>query len=168
MKLMHIVAVAENGVIGAGGALPWHIKQDLQFFKSTTMGHVLIMGRKTWDSIGRPLPGRKMIVITRQASFKPPAGVEVANSIEDAVTIAKSLEAAHGEEVFVIGGGEIYEKTLPIVDKVYLTMIHKSYPGDTFYPFMLPLPGMKETKREDHFQNNPPFSFLEFERQATP
>src|SRR5450755_1190664 len=109
MRVSILVAVAENGVIGRGGKLPWHLADDLRRFKQLTMGHTIVMGRKTWESIGRALPGRRMIVISRQAGYHV-EGAQVAGSLENALQIA---EAAGDDETFVIGGSEIYRLALP-------------------------------------------------------
>jgi dihydrofolate reductase len=130
MRVSIIVAVAENGVIGRGGALPWHLPDDLKRFKQLTMGHAIVMGRKTWESIGRPLPGRKMIVVTRQADYRP-HGVHVAASLDDALHTAR---AAGDDEAFVIGGAEIYRHALPLADRLYFTRVHAAVEGDTQFP----------------------------------
>ncbi len=123
-----IVARAANGVIGDKGQLPWHLSSDLKRFKALTMGHPIIMGRKTWESIGRPLPGRHNIVVTRQCDFTAPSAT-VVNSLDAA------LEACASEdEVFVIGGAQLYAQALPIAQRLYLTEIAKEYAGDTVFP----------------------------------
>src|SRR3990170_2952874 len=104
MRISIIAAMAENGVIGRGGQLPWHLKADLQRFKRLTTGHTIIMGRKTWESIGRPLSGRRMVVVSRQADYRP-EGVTAVNSLDAALAVA---QAAGDDEAFVIGGAEIY------------------------------------------------------------
>lgn len=122
-----VVAVSENGVIGVRNQLPWRIPDDLARFKKITMGNTLLMGRKTFESIGKPLPGRTSLVLTRDPSFQAPEGVLVAHSIEEA------MARAPGPEIFVIGGGEIYDLLLPSADRVYLTRVHGTYAGDTFF-----------------------------------
>jgi dihydrofolate reductase len=124
------VAVAENGVIGRGGTLPWRLSADLRRFKQLTMGHHLIMGRKTFESIGRALPGRTTIVISRQTDLSLPAGCQLAASLNDALRIAK---AAGDNEAFIIGGAAIYGLALPRADRVYLTAVHANVEGDTFF-----------------------------------
>jgi dihydrofolate reductase len=125
--LIAIAAMARNRVIGANGTLPWHLPGDLKFFKATTMGHVLIMGRKTFESIGRPLPGRETVVISRTIS--PPPGVTVCESVE------KLFEIDFGmRKRFIVGGGEIYAQTVSYWDEVYLTLLDREVPGDTFLP----------------------------------
>ena len=125
--IYHVVAVSQNGVIGKDGKLPWHFSSDLQFFKKLTTGHTVIMGRKTFDSIGKALPNRENIVISRER-HSPVAGVEFATSVKAA------LEHAKKGEIFIIGGASIYGETLPLVDGIYLTRIHETYEGDAFYP----------------------------------
>jgi dihydrofolate reductase len=128
MILSIIVAVAENQVIGHNNQLLWHISEDLKRFKSLTLGHHIIMGRKTFESIGRPLPGRTNIVITRRADF----GVEgclTAHSLQEAIALAES-----DSEAFVIGGGEIYSQAIPLAQRIYLTRVHAGYAGDTIFP----------------------------------
>lgn len=124
-----IVAVSRNNQIGVDNQLPWHIKEDLQYFKQTTTSHTIVMGRKTFDSIGRPLPNRKNIVITRDYSFQFP-GVEVVHSLEELFSLIDS----ETKPVFVIGGGEIYKLLLPFTDKLYITLVDLSIDGDTFFP----------------------------------
>ncbi len=124
-----IVAMDRGRVIGKNNRLPWHISEDLKRFKTLTMGHPIIMGRKTFESIGRVLPGRTHIVLTRQAPYSAPAGVKTANSLEVAIALAKDEE-----EVFVIGGREIYEQALRIAQRLYVTQVEGSFDGDTFFP----------------------------------
>jgi len=128
MTLSCIVAVSENGVIGRDNDLPWHLPADLNRFKSLTMGHPIVMGRKTYDSIGRPLPGRRSVVLTRSGEYAP-EGVTVVGSLEEA------LDACEGEsEVFVIGGASLFSEALPRADRLYLTRVHADVEGDTFFP----------------------------------
>lgn len=140
MILTQILACSENNVIGAAGGLPWDIPEDMKFFRDTTKGHIMIMGRKTFASFnGKALPNRYHIVITRDPQAQSFAGKESSpvvfvRSLEEAIAHAKPLTARWGDEVFIIGGGEIYKQSLPIVDKVYLTRIHQQFQGDTFYP----------------------------------
>jgi dihydrofolate reductase len=122
-----IVAMSENQVIGRAGGLPWKLRSDLMRFKRITMGHTLIMGRKTYESIGRPLPGRRTIVISRSAEAIPQ--VEVAKSVEEAFAMA-----AGDTEPFIVGGGEIYRAALPLVDRIYLTRVKGTIEGDTTFP----------------------------------
>lgn len=122
-------AMDNNRVIGYNNQLPWHLPEDLKFFKRTTMGHPIAMGRKTWDSIGRPLPGRENIVITRNPEFTC-EGCTVLNTIDELIEYSRQKE----EEIFVIGGAEIFKLILPDADKLYLTRIYDEFEGDTFFP----------------------------------
>lgn len=129
-----VVAMAENRVIGRDGGLPWHIPGDLKLFKQTTMGKPIVMGRKTWESLGRPLPGRPNIVITRDAGYKA-EGADVANGLDQALDLAASLAADLGtDEVMVIGGAEIYRLALPKADRLYLTEVALAPDGDAHFP----------------------------------
>ncbi|WHY32774.1 dihydrofolate reductase [Cytobacillus firmus] len=122
-------AMDENRVIGRDNKLPWHLPEDLKFFKRTTMGHPIAMGRKTWDSIGRPLPGRENIVITRNNSFSCD-GCTVVHTVEELLNYSGDRE----DEIFVIGGAEIFKAILPAADRLYLTMIYDEFEGDTYFP----------------------------------
>lgn len=123
-----IVAVAQNGVIGGGNTLLWHISEDLRRFKSITMGHPVIMGRHTFESVGRPLPGRTNVVVSRREDYTP-EGVTVVRSLEEAFALFPQEE-----EIFVTGGGQIYAQAMPLADKLYLTTVEKNYDGDTRFP----------------------------------
>jgi len=123
-----IVAVAHHGVIGYEGGIPWHLPEDLRYFKQVTFGHTMVMGRKTYESIGRPLPGRRNVVISRQPTYTA-AGVEVVSSLEQAL-----LQKQAGETWFVIGGQALYQAAMPIADKLYLTEVDLAVSGDTFFP----------------------------------
>lgn len=129
MPLTLVAAVGANGVIGRGGELPWEPTGDLGHFKELTMGGVLVMGRRTYDSIGRPLPGRRTVVVTRDGAWSP-ADVHVAHDIDGALAIAADL----GPEVFVVGGGQVYVETLPFADRLVITEVQQSPPGDTYFP----------------------------------
>ncbi len=129
-----VVAVAENGVIGRDGAIPWRVPSDLRVFRRVTMGKPVIMGRKTYDSIGKPLAGRDNIVVTRKADLDA-EGIERASSIDEALEIARARAAEHGvDEITVIGGAEIFAAMLAIADRIYLTRIHARPDGDTHFP----------------------------------
>lgn len=132
MTISIIVAVAKNNVIGKDNKLPWHLPEDLKHFKELTSGHTVIMGRKTFESIGRPLPNRKNIVISRNENFKA-NDMEVVHSIEQALDLTKNED-----EVFIIGGAEIYKQALLLVNKIYLTRINKDYEGDAYFPELGP------------------------------
>ena len=123
-----IVAVAENNVIGKDNDLIWHLPRDLKHFKETTTGHYIIQGRKTFESCGRPLPNRINVIITRDQKFKA-EGCVIVHSLEDAIK-----EAKNDPEAFIIGGGKIYEQAMSLVDRIYLTKVHHSFEGDTFFP----------------------------------
>jgi dihydrofolate reductase len=128
MRFSLIVAMSENRVIGRDGQLPWRLSADLRRFKRLTMGHHIIMGRKTFQAIGRLLPGRTSIVLTRRTDFRA-GGALVAHDMEQA-----KGQAAGDDEVFVIGGGEIYRGVMPSVDRIYMTLVHANIEGDTFFP----------------------------------
>jgi dihydrofolate reductase len=123
-----VAAVAKNGVIGARGKLPWHLPEDLQHFKKLTLGHPILMGRRTWESLGKPLPGRENIVISRKPGFEAP-GASVAASVEGAIALCMGEPVA-----FVIGGAGIYAASLPLADGLVLTEIDRDYAGDTRFP----------------------------------
>ena len=142
MTITVLAAVGANLVIGRDGDMPWHLPEDLAHFKATTMGHTMVMGRKTYDSIGRALPGRRTIVITRQKGWHA-AGVEVAHSLPDAFALAGPTE------VFVIGGGQVYEEAMPFADQMMLTEIAQSPEGDAFFP-RFDADHWHETTRESH------------------
>jgi len=129
-----VVAVADNGVIGRGGDLPWRLPEDLKYFRAVTMGKPIVMGRRTYESIGRPLPGRPNIVITRNPDFHVD-GVDVAATLDDALEIAaRRAEEAGVSETMIIGGAEIYRAALPRADRLYLTEVHEAVGGDTLFP----------------------------------
>ena len=128
-KLIAIVAMASNRVIGRDGDLPWKLSEDLKFFKRTTMGCTILMGRKTWDSIGKPLPGRRNVVISRSLS-EVPEGVELLNSVDE----VQQLLAESGTDVFLIGGAEIYRQLLPQCQEILLSYVFEPHEGDTEFP----------------------------------
>ena len=142
-RLALIAAVARNGAIGKDNALLWHLPEDLKFFKRTTLGCPVIMGRKTYDSIGRPLPGRRNIVITRQADWSA-SGVDTASSLTEALSLV-----ADAPKVFIIGGAQIYEQALPLVQDIVLTEIDADYDADAFFPAW-DRSAFEETSRERH------------------
>jgi dihydrofolate reductase len=123
-----IVAMAKNRVIGAKGAIPWHLPEELKRFKRLTLGHHLVMGRRTWESIGRPLPGRTSVIVTRQRGYSAP-GAKVVHSLDEAIAAC----GADGE-IFVIGGGELYAQALPRAARLYLTTVEADVAGDTLMP----------------------------------
>jgi len=120
--------MAKNRVIGANGAIPWHLPEELKRFKILTMGHHIIMGRKTWESIGRLLPGRETVIVTRQSDYQVP-GAKVANSLDEAIDVCSG-----DEEIFVIGGAELYVQALPRAERMYLTTVDAELAGDTYMP----------------------------------
>lgn len=162
MTIAIIVAASENNVIGCKGKLPWNLPADMRHMKELTMGHPLIMGRKTHESIGRALPGRRNIIITHQKMEHP--GCEIVSSLEAA------LQVVHDDlsgEAFIFGGGEIYRQAISKADKIYLTSVHANVEGDVFFP-MIDSKQWKETARESHpadAENQYPFSFVTYERK---
>jgi dihydrofolate reductase len=140
-EIVLVVAIADNGVIGKDGGIPWHISEDMKRFKALTLGHTIVMGRKTWDSLPRkPLPGRVNVVVTRQLEWHA----------EGAITASSLGQATAGTSgtVMVIGGAEIYERALPLASRIELTEVHKNFEGDA--RFDLDRTGWRETAREEH------------------
>ncbi len=172
MTVALIAAVARNGVIGREQQLPWRLPEDLKRFKALTMGHVLVMGRATFDSIGRALPGRRTIVITRNPSWSAP-GVEVAHSIDEALALAggqsghpDSAQGAQGDAlVFIAGGGEIYRQAIDRADWFYLTVVDQDIDGDTRFPDF-DRGRFREVWREDHPEGPVPHAFVTLERRG--
>ena len=153
-----VAAVARNGIIGANGKLPWHLPEDLQHFKKLTLGHPVIMGRRTWDSLPRALPGRENIVVTRSANRDIP-GASVANSVEAAIALCTDEPLA-----FVIGGTEMFAAALPIAHDLVLTEIDRDYEGDVFFP-PWDRSGWREAQRETHTAaSGVRFDFVRYER----
>ncbi|WP_166351596.1 dihydrofolate reductase [Phytoactinopolyspora limicola] len=151
-----IAAVARNGVIGSGGDIPWRIPEDWRRFKQLTMGHVLVMGRRTYDSIGRPLPGRTTVVVTRQPGWVAD-GIHVTTSVADAMELAASID----DTVYVLGGSQIYTQTLGLADRLELTEVHAEPAGDTFFPDV-DWSEWDEVSREPHDG----FDFVTYTRSA--
>ncbi|MGI4874422.1 MAG: dihydrofolate reductase [Janthinobacterium lividum] len=166
MPTILVVATADNNIIGRDGQLPWgRLPADLRHFKQLTLGHPVVMGRKTYDSIGRALPGRPNVVVTRQPGWAAP-GCEVAPSVPAALALARELTDPAGT-VCVIGGGEIYREALPMVDTVYLTEVHGTFAGDASFP-ALPLAQWREETRERYeadAQNPYAYSFVTLRRR---
>ncbi len=161
-KLTVIVAKAENNVIGNENQLIWHLPNDLKHFKNLTSGHPIIMGRKTFESIGKPLPNRTNIVITRNSNWNAD-GVLIANSLEQAIEKAKEFDS----EIFIIGGGNIYEQAMDWADALEVTEVHHSFEGDTKFP-EIDLSVWKETSREKFGKDEKhlfEYSFVRFERK---
>lgn len=151
--LSMILAVADNDVIGSEGKVPWRIPEDLRFFKNTTMGHAIIMGRKTFAEVGKPLPGRRNIVVSRTADgFE---GSELARSLEEAITMARTTDP----EPFIIGGAKIYEAALPFATRIFVTEVHRQVDGDT--SFHLDRTGWRETARRKGESEDVEFVTLE-------
>jgi len=158
-----IVAIAANGVIGRDNQLPWRIPADLRWFKRQTLGKPVIMGRRTWDSLGRPLPGRTNLVLTRQTGWSA-EGAETVASLDQA--LARAAEIAPALEPMVIGGATLYAEALPRVSRIYLTEVARDYPGDTWFPAFDPAE-WREVSREAQ-EGDPPFSFVVLERVTLP
>ncbi len=159
-----IAAVDQDWAIGKNASLPWRLPGELARFKKITTGHPIIMGRKTYESIGRPLPGRTNIVVTRHSDFSK-EGVLVAHNLEDAFKMAQNQEG--GQEIFVIGGAEIFKQVLSTTDRLYLTMIEGKFEGDVFFP-KIDLKNWKEISREKvekDSKNNYNFEFITYERR---
>lgn len=168
MILSSIAAMAKNRVIGVDNKLPWHIPEDLKFFREKTKGHVMIMGRKTFESFGgKPLPNRFHIVITRQEDYKvSEPTVEVVHDLKTAIELAHLLtskyNAKFGDEVFVAGGGEIYAQAMDVVDRIYLTVIEREFEGDAKFPEFSER-DFRLSHQEDR-QEPLPFSFRTYDR----
>ena len=159
-RLSLVSAMDSNRLIGEANALPWRLPADLAFFKRTTMGKPIIMGRKTYTSIGKALPGRQNIVVTGNAGFNAP-GCDIAGSIEQAMALAASAE-----EVMLIGGASLYEQTIDCADSIYLTLIHHTFSGDTWFPEIRPEEWVTVSKHnfEADDKNHYPYSFIKLVR----
>ncbi|CAG7856084.1 dihydrofolate reductase [biofilm metagenome] len=161
MKISLIVAMASNRAIGLNNQMPWHLSADLKRFKQITMGRPIIMGRKTYEAIGKPLPGRTNIIVSRNLSYQQ-AGCVVVDSIDAAINHGCRLD----EEVFVIGGATLYAATLPIADNLYITQINQEYEGDTFFP-SIDIAAWSVLAQEDIFNDesvNYTYSFLKLSK----
>ena len=156
-RISLIAAMAQNRVIGRAGVIPWKIHGEQLFFKRTTLGHSVIMGRKTFESIGRPLPGRTNIVISRRTDLRP-EGCLMAQSLQGALQLCPAGE----EEAFIIGGGQLYAAALPITDRIYLTVIPLVVDGDAFFP-EIPAAEFALTASE-HVAGSPPYDILIYDR----
>ncbi|HEB26545.1 MAG TPA: dihydrofolate reductase [Porticoccus sp.] len=173
VKLSLIVAMAKNRAIGLNNTLPWHLPEDLKYFKSVTMGKPIVMGRKTFDSIGRPLPGRLNIVITRNSEWKHP-GVKIASSIQQAMSIAEEQReaeqdegegvSAEAQEVMVIGGEEIYRTAIDLADRLYITRVQATVQGDAFFPEYNEADWQEVSRQEPEAQGDTPYFFQVLER----
>lgn len=176
-ELNLVVARAQNGVIGCDNGLPWRLPKDLAYFKKVTLGHPIIMGRKTYDSIGKPLPGRHNIVVTRQVNWSA-QGASVAHSLAEAVTLAErhcsaesaltsSDESAEPLQVMIIGGANLYDQALAFCERLYLTEVHADVAGDVVFP-AIDFTLWRELTRESHKadENNPyDYSFVVYQRK---
>ncbi|WP_295794972.1 dihydrofolate reductase [Mucilaginibacter sp.] len=159
MTISIVVAISENRAIGKDNKLLWYLPNDLKHFKAITSGHTVIMGRKTYESVGKPLPNRRNIIITRQ-DIKI-EGCEVVNSIKAALELCRTER-----EVFIVGGAEIYKQSLHLTDRIYLTVVHKQFEGDSFFPEIKKTDWL-QVSREDHQpdeKNSLPYSFITYER----
>ena len=164
MTLSHIVAAAQNDVIGVEGGLPWNIPEDMKFFRDKTRGHAIIMGRKTYECVEHPLPDRLNVVVTRNTDYDAP-GAHVVASLEEAIEYCKQFTDKYGDEIFIIGGGEIYRQSMDIVDIIYLTRIHKDYPGDAKYP-TVDLKYFEIIEQRDRSEPEP-FTFFTYARKQS-
>ncbi len=168
IRVALIVAQAQNRVIGRNNQLPWYLPNDLKYFKQVTLGKPILMGRKTFASIGKPLPGRTNIVITRDLEFRAD-GVKVAHSLEEAIALGKAqCEVQGGDELMVIGGDQIYAQSLPLADRLYLTQVHAEVAGDAHFPVIDPAL-WHEVGREDFAAEgaNPfDYSFIVLDRRT--
>ncbi|MCB0419726.1 MAG: dihydrofolate reductase [Bdellovibrionales bacterium] len=164
MMITHVVAAAENDTIGVDGGLPWDIPEDLQHFRNLTNGHALIMGRKTFESIGRPLPNRLNVIVTRQKDYQP-EGALVAPSLEAAIELCSTQIQNYGNVIDIIGGGEIYKQSQHLVDRIYITRVHMEVIGDTKYP---PIPkDLFELTDESHRDTPVAFTFQTYNKRKT-
>ena len=167
LRLSLLVAMARNRVIGRNNKLPWHLPADLKHFKFLTMGQTIVMGRKTYESIGKPLPGRTNIIITRQAGYEVPGAI-VVSSIDNALLICEENSAINGEH-FIIGGEKIYRQTLEICQRMYITEIQRDFEGDVFFPEFDPNE-WEETQRDKHISEkdaNLEYHFVVLDRKVS-
>jgi dihydrofolate reductase len=169
MNLALIAAVAENGVIGRDNGLPWRLKSDLAHFRAVTMGKPVVMGRKTFLSIGRPLPGRTTIVVSRDRAFAAP-GVVVAPSLEAGLSVARGDALRRGADcIFVVGGAELYAQAMPLAERLHITYVHRAVDGDTYFP-AIDRGIWHETARDEHAAaagDDSSFSFVIYQRGAS-
>ncbi len=164
-----VVARARNGVIGAGGGLPWHLPEDLRHFRALTMGHAIVMGRRTWDSIGRALPGRRSIVVSGQASSVFD-GAERAASLDEAIAIASHPGADASiplDEIFVIGGAQLFAAALPRADRAVVTEIDRDFEGDTRFEALDPRQWYVADRREQQAADGTRFAIVDYRRKRT-
>ncbi|UYM13935.1 dihydrofolate reductase [Endozoicomonas euniceicola] len=169
MKIAMIAAVAENNAIGINNKMPWYLPGDLRYFKAVTMGKPIIMGRKTFDSLRKPLPGRTNIVITRDADWYH-EGVKVVHSLGDALTLAEDIALINGnDEVMIIGGAQIYKQALDKADRLYLTRVYQSFEGDAFFPEINDSDWIETARQDMQSEDEEPltFSYLVLDRKAS-
>lgn len=171
-----VVAVADNGVIGRAGGLPWHLPDDLKYFKSVTLGKAVLMGRRTFESIGRALPGRRNLVLSRARGLSG-SGVEYVGSVEDACALIErdTGDVSVAAELCVIGGAQVYALALPHATRIYLTHVHAVVPGDVYFPGAGAGPGLfdgwREVERSEHpadARHAHAMSFVRLEREPSP
>lgn len=166
MKLAMIAAVAENNAIGINNKMPWYLPGDLRYFKAVTMGKPVIMGRKTFDSLRKPLPGRTNIVITRDRHWHH-EGVKVVHNLDDAIELAEDISLINGnEEVMVIGGEQIYRMAMARADRLYLTRVYQSFEGDAFFPEFDQNQWIETSRQDLHSEDEEPltYSYLVLDR----
>lgn len=167
LPLTLIVAMGENRVIGRDNALCWHLRSDLKFFKANTIGRPMVMGRKTFQSIGKPLPNRETIVLTRDVNWSAPDGVHVRPALDEALHLANELGLKMGApDIAIVGGADLYAQTLPLADRILVTIVHATPEGDTFFPKFEHMP-FKEITREPHSAgegDDHPFTFVTYAR----
>lgn len=166
-RLALIAAVAENGCIGIDNKLPWYLPDDLKYFKAVTSGKPVIMGRSTFDSLGRPLPNRTNIVITRNRDFRAPEGVRVVHSLDEAIKVAGAVaHIAGNEEIVIIGGAQIYAEALPRIARMYLTEVKKSVAGDAFFPAWEKQDWQEAGREQHHYEPAQlDYSFVVYDRR---
>jgi dihydrofolate reductase len=164
MKLSLIVAVSDDNVIGQNNSLPWHLPEDLKFFKSHTIGKPVVMGRKTYESLGRPLPGRLNIVLSGSPDKALPEGVLLYNNLDEVI---KRLQEENSDEAFIIGGGNLFETCLPYIDRMYITRVHGNFPAGNVYFPDVDHTHWKLAWEEKHEADNKhqyPYTFQQYER----
>ncbi len=169
MILSLIAGIGKNNELGLGNKLLWDLPRDMKHFRDTTKGHPVIMGRKTFESIGKPLPNRRNVVITRDMSYHP-AGIEVVHSLEEAIDLFKYdvTPLPAGEEIFIIGGAEIYKQAIDLADRLYITHVDNAFEADTFFP-AIDMNFWKEKRKEHHesdAENNLPMDFVLYEKNS--
>lgn len=156
MGIFHIAAMAQNRVIGNGPHIPWRVRGEQKRFRALTTGHAVIFGRRTWESIGRPLPDRHIIVVSRSLAM-PPAGCELAGDLPEAIALAK----AHGPDVYIGGGGQLYRASMPLADGLHLTTVHIEVAGDVTYP---EIPKDFRLCSQERLQSNIDYTYRYYER----